>query len=178
MVCHSTPYTTSGTFCCNSTDSDNECQASATNPPRCPSASFQCTEDVGGGCCPDGTACSPDGCIEFEGSGTPAPITSIITTTRTYMTASKVDGSSSNNKQTQSSPNHQVTAVVSTYTMVIGGPSKYLCRHMLAVARTESLLCCIHSNTYCDDVQTRSASSKGRRCAKFEDKLESITALL
>jgi hypothetical protein len=126
MSCHSTPYTTSGTFCCNSTATDSECQGSSSRPPQCPLSSYECAAVVGGGCCLNGTTCSENGCIEFDGSGTPPPITSTYVTTIIHTTVSKVIGPSSGGQQAETGANFMVTTITTTVTMVIGGASKRL----------------------------------------------------
>lgn len=126
MFCHSTPYTNSGTFCCNSTASDSECQASSSRPPQCPPSTFECAAVDGGGCCSNGTACSENGCIEFDGSGTPAPNTSTYITTSIETTASKAMDTSSSGQQVETGANLMVTTITTTVTMAIGGASKRL----------------------------------------------------
>jgi hypothetical protein len=125
MSCHSTAYSTSGIFCCNSNAVEFDCQPSAAKPPRCPASSFECAAVVGGGCCLNGTACSENGCIEFEGTWTPLPVTSIFNTTITHTTAFKITRPSSASELTQSSGGQILVTVTSTITMVMGGPSKF-----------------------------------------------------
>lgn len=124
MSCHSTSYTTSGTFCCKSTNFDSNCQASPSFPPRCPPSSFECAAVVGGGCCSNGTACSENGCIEFDGIGTPPPFTTTYFTTITSTAASRAIESSSIAPQAETGTNLIVTTITTAITMVIGGASK------------------------------------------------------
>jgi hypothetical protein len=112
LSCYSTSYTTSGIFCCNMTGSPSDCQPSASRPPQCPASTFECSKTVGGGCCPHGTACSENGCILFNGTDSPQPITSTITST-IISVASKMPVPSLTDAQTFST--------LTTITMVIGG---------------------------------------------------------
>lgn len=125
MSCHSTAYTTSGAFCCNSNAAEYDCQSSTTNPPKCPASSFECAAIVGGGCCLNGTACSENGCIEFQGTWTPLPLTSVFTTTITHTTALNTARISSASDLTRSNEAQILVAVTSTVTMVMGGPSEF-----------------------------------------------------
>jgi hypothetical protein len=122
MNCHSTTITTSGLICCPPDAPASQCQVSNL-PPKCPSNSQECSADVGGGCCPDGTACSPNGCIEFLGSGTPPPTTSTITTT--YTTATNIVAPFTISGHEQSVGVKTPTTATRTFTMVIGGASKF-----------------------------------------------------
>ena len=65
MYCHGpTLYTLSGIFCCNAT-SPTKCHVSKENSPQCPKNTFQCTAASGGGCCDNGTICTPNGCVKI-----------------------------------------------------------------------------------------------------------------
>ncbi len=159
MSCHSTPYTNSGTFCCNSTASESECQASQSQPPKCPALTFECTAVVGGGCCSNGTACSENGCIEFDGSGTPAPITSTYVTTIIHTAASKAIGPSPSGQLAEAGTNLMVTTITTTVTMVIGGASKNLSRPSI---NSSTNFTCLHSHSNSYSIQTRGGGAKSR----------------
>lgn len=68
MACYPTDVdiTPSSIFCCNST-SPFDCLVSQANPPKCLAGTVQCSEETGGGCCPNATICSPNGCIQISG---------------------------------------------------------------------------------------------------------------
>jgi hypothetical protein len=62
--CFSVPFTPSGILCCNAT-SLKFCDYSSHNSPSCVAGTTQCSALAGGGCCPNGTLCSQNGCIQF-----------------------------------------------------------------------------------------------------------------
>jgi hypothetical protein len=73
MTCHTTPFTISGVYCCNSTNSmsaNSECQVNIAAPPVCLPDTHICDDATGGGCCPTGLICSPNGCIQIKGPST------------------------------------------------------------------------------------------------------------
>ncbi|TVY23234.1 hypothetical protein LHYA1_G007285 [Lachnellula hyalina] len=53
----------SGIFCCNSALNPEGCFVSTHNPPVCMAGTTECSRETGGGCCPENTICSPNGCI-------------------------------------------------------------------------------------------------------------------
>ncbi|KAH6885886.1 hypothetical protein B0T10DRAFT_608312 [Thelonectria olida] len=59
-VCFETKWSPSGIYCCADKDA---CIASEKHPPQCVAHTTQCGRGLGGGCCPEGTICSPDGCL-------------------------------------------------------------------------------------------------------------------
>ncbi|CAG8979313.1 hypothetical protein HYALB_00002436 [Hymenoscyphus albidus] len=61
--CFEAQFTPSMIVCCRSF-SFSHCDYSASKPPTCISGTIQCSADTGGGCCPVGTVCSPNGCIQ------------------------------------------------------------------------------------------------------------------
>ncbi|RSL63930.1 hypothetical protein CEP54_004975 [Fusarium duplospermum] len=67
QVCHETKWSPSGIYCCAMTD---ECIVSEEHPATCLANTTQCGRELGGGCCPEGTTCSPDGCLQQLESGT------------------------------------------------------------------------------------------------------------
>lgn len=42
----------------------DECVVSEEHPATCLANTTQCGRELGGGCCPEGTTCSPDGCLQ------------------------------------------------------------------------------------------------------------------
>lgn len=62
-ICYQTPFTPSKIFCCNST-TPSECRVSKSHPPECPPSTAECSAETGGGCCPEITQCSSNGCIQ------------------------------------------------------------------------------------------------------------------
>ncbi|OTA90808.1 hypothetical protein M434DRAFT_389658 [Hypoxylon sp. CO27-5] len=60
-ICHSSPFSSSGIFCCSYDDS---CLVTAEQPPRCADKSRACGKSLGGGCCPPETECAADGCLK------------------------------------------------------------------------------------------------------------------
>ena len=77
MTCHPTPLTNSKIYCCNSTETKLECDGSWIAPPRCMPSYNACLAEEGGGCCPMGTRCSPNGCITITGPTTVGGITGL-----------------------------------------------------------------------------------------------------
>ncbi|KAM5342969.1 hypothetical protein ACJ41O_013935 [Fusarium nematophilum] len=63
-VCHETEWSPSGIYCCGMSD---ECIVSEEQPATCVANTTQCGRELGGGCCPEGTTCSPDGCLQILG---------------------------------------------------------------------------------------------------------------
>ncbi|KAF5004483.1 hypothetical protein FDECE_9026 [Fusarium decemcellulare] len=61
QVCRKTKWSPSGIYCCAMSD---ECIVSEEHPATCAANTTQCGRELGGGCCPEGTTCSPDGCLE------------------------------------------------------------------------------------------------------------------
>lgn len=59
-VCYETEWSPSGIYCC--ADSD-DCTASEDQVPQCVANTTQCDRKLGGGCCAEGTTCSPEGCL-------------------------------------------------------------------------------------------------------------------
>jgi hypothetical protein len=90
-------------------------------PPQCPSSSFECTAVVGGGCYSNGTACSENGCIEFDGSGAPPPITSTYIATIVQPAASKAAEPSSGGPKAETDTNLIVAMITTAETIVLGG---------------------------------------------------------
>ncbi|VTO84598.1 unnamed protein product [Fusarium graminearum] len=66
-VCHHTKtrISPSGIYCCAQSD---ECIVDEEHPAVCAVNTTQCGRDLGGGCCPDGTMCAPDGCLSIQTS--------------------------------------------------------------------------------------------------------------
>lgn len=62
MVCQPTTHTTSGTYCCNGTFSHSHCHLLRDHA-RCRPNYFECSGDIGGGCCPNSTICFESQCI-------------------------------------------------------------------------------------------------------------------
>ena len=86
MACHQTKYTASGIFCCNATGLG--CKTTAAQPPKCLPRMFECSKDIGGGCCHDGWSCDISGCVQPELNPT-----STSTTIATYPTISTTNNS-------------------------------------------------------------------------------------
>lgn len=124
MSCFPSRYTNSDVVCCNGTSGSTGCTESSSNRPKCAPATVACSEDLGGGCCSDGSTCSPNGCIEFDGSPAPPPITSVITTTISPHIASKTTGYFADDHSTYTEAfvltSYEITT---TYTFVMGGPT-------------------------------------------------------
>ncbi|KAH8687865.1 hypothetical protein BGZ60DRAFT_522504 [Tricladium varicosporioides] len=76
-ACFASQNTPSQVLCCNAT-SLYQCQDTSNSPPKCLSGTTQCSAETGGGCCPDHTVCSPNGCIQITG---PSIINSTATET-------------------------------------------------------------------------------------------------
>ncbi|KAH6683315.1 hypothetical protein B0J14DRAFT_647538 [Halenospora varia] len=83
-ACFATQNTPSQVLCCNAT-SLHQCQDTSNGPPNCLPGTTQCSAETGGGCCPDHTVCSPNGCIRITG---PSIINSTETGTATYISTS------------------------------------------------------------------------------------------
>lgn len=71
MKCHESKWSPSGIYCC---EDESKCIVSEEHIPSCPGKSKQCVRELGGGYCPPGTTCSPNGCLEivekdFQGKG-------------------------------------------------------------------------------------------------------------
>ena len=66
MTCYAATFTPSGIYCCNSTESPYNCEATVSNPPKCMVSLIECSEQAGGGCCPSALECSPNGCIHVN----------------------------------------------------------------------------------------------------------------
>ncbi|OBS27560.1 hypothetical protein FPOA_01502 [Fusarium poae] len=66
-VCHHTQtrFSPSGIYCCAQSD---ECIVDDEHPAACAVNTTQCGRDLGGGCCPDGTMCAADGCLNVQTS--------------------------------------------------------------------------------------------------------------
>jgi hypothetical protein len=62
MACFTASFTPSHIVCCANTSS--HCDYPDSKPPECLAGRIQCSADAGGGCCPEGTSCSPNGCIQ------------------------------------------------------------------------------------------------------------------
>ena len=69
-VCHPSPFTFSNVYCCNATSSTATCAVTPSNLPTCPPSTFACSQSTGGGCCPTGLICTPNGCLEIHGPST------------------------------------------------------------------------------------------------------------
>jgi hypothetical protein len=63
MRCHETKWSPSGVYCSEEQDT---CSLSKKHAASCPADSVECGEEMGGGCCPRDTTCSPDGCLEIS----------------------------------------------------------------------------------------------------------------
>ena len=84
MICHPSKFTPSKIFCCNSTAPESACRESLFHPPKCLSSTIECSAATGGGCCPKGLICSPNGCIQIKQS-------SIVGLSADHPTASGTD---------------------------------------------------------------------------------------
>lgn len=62
MICRPTTHTISGIYCCNGTLSHSNCRLLRAHA-RCRPNYFECPGDMGGGCCPNSTACYKNQCI-------------------------------------------------------------------------------------------------------------------
>lgn len=62
MVCFPADLSPSGIVCCH--DGDDNCEVTEDKPAICVEYTFPCTKEQGGGCCPQGTKCSPQGCTD------------------------------------------------------------------------------------------------------------------
>jgi hypothetical protein len=123
MACHKANSDLPYIFCCNSTISMGaHCDVDSSHPPICPPRTFECAYMLGGGCCPVGTQCSPNGCIEFEGNGTPRPITSTYLTTVSPAIMSGSVKASKSHGSGQSATKIDTAIVITTITIVVGGP--------------------------------------------------------
>ncbi|CAM1509970.1 Fc.00g003050.m01.CDS01 [Cosmosporella sp. VM-42] len=61
MLCHESKWSPSGLYCC---DDEEKCIVSKEHIPSCIGKTTGCGQELGGGCCPHGTTCSPNGCLE------------------------------------------------------------------------------------------------------------------
>jgi hypothetical protein len=87
MACYPTPLTPSNIYCCNSSETELNCDSSWTALPMCLPSYFACLAEEGGGCCPNNTLCSPNGCITTTG---PATVTESPAATATIMKQGEV----------------------------------------------------------------------------------------
>jgi hypothetical protein len=93
MFCYPTPFTPSKIFCCNST-SKSDCHSSNAYPPKCLNNTFECSKETAGGCCPHGTICVSNGCIEITGPSIISGSSTAKPTAGSYVFSSTiVDGS-------------------------------------------------------------------------------------
>ncbi|KUJ18368.1 uncharacterized protein LY89DRAFT_781430 [Mollisia scopiformis] len=93
MTCYAATFTPSGIYCCNSTDSDYNCEASESDPPKCMASLVECSPETGGGCCPSTLECSPNGCVHVNNASTISPPSTVPATS-----------SPSNSQGTQAAP--------------------------------------------------------------------------
>lgn len=63
MRCHATTWSPSGVYCC---EDDDKCIVSKKHPATCIADTVECGHEMGGGCCPPDSICSPDGCLEVS----------------------------------------------------------------------------------------------------------------
>lgn len=112
-TCYEASFTPSGIFCCNSSASRFQCQASESRPPKCLESLVECSAEAGGGCCPKADVCSPNGCIHIA--------TSSILGALANSTTSAVESATPNAGALSSSPsgtNEMGTPITVTNTVI------------------------------------------------------------
>jgi len=66
MTCFHTSTTYDQIFCCKPDTPKGDCSTGLSGPPKCLPGTIECSQAMGGACCPIGTSCSPNGCIEIN----------------------------------------------------------------------------------------------------------------
>ena len=62
-ICFASTLSPSGVYCCGD---PSKCIVSESHIPSCIAGTVACEHSMGGGCCPAGMTCSPDGCLAVE----------------------------------------------------------------------------------------------------------------
>lgn len=62
MLCQPTIHTSSRIYCCNGTLSHHECHILRAHA-RCRPQYYECSANLGGGCCPNSMTCFKDQCV-------------------------------------------------------------------------------------------------------------------
>ncbi|KAK7751018.1 hypothetical protein SLS62_007003 [Diatrype stigma] len=91
LACFETEFSPSGIVCCGV---DDPCDVTEDSPATCVEYTVPCKRSQGGGCCPQGTDCSPEGCVDVylaaPGLQSTLPGTTAITTATTTTAARTV----------------------------------------------------------------------------------------
>jgi hypothetical protein len=97
MSCYLTALSVSNVYCrpplsAPITQSQPGCQLTFENPPICQAGTQHCNYTQGGGCCPLGTTCVPEGCTDVIEFVFPAPETASAAVSTVPAGACEVDG--------------------------------------------------------------------------------------